>query len=94
MTLVRQVKYYILVVTTACIVSAYFTLSYFMVTSIFEDSQKSLTILDTVSDRGPYLDSLITYYLQSLDRESEIEVYSLSEPETKVNAIDYYYDKT
>jgi hypothetical protein len=38
MTCIRQFKYYLLVVSTAVIVSAYFTASYFMVTNIFKNS--------------------------------------------------------
>ena len=38
MTCMRQVKYYLLVITISLFMSGYFTLSYFMVTNIFKDS--------------------------------------------------------
>ena len=65
MTCVRQVKYYTLVAFISFLMSGYFTLSYFMVTNTFKDSQTSLELFDIVSNRGPYLDSLLSIFIQS-----------------------------
>ena len=90
MTCLRQVKYYILVISISLIMSGYFTLSYFMVTNIFKDSESSLSTFDIVGNRGPYLDSLIAFYLQSVVRKREIYVEP-SNATAQVNSIDYYY---
>lgn len=63
MTCMRQFKYYVLVISISMLMSGYFTLSYFMVTNIFKESQDSLTTFDTVANRSPYLSSLIAYFL-------------------------------
>ena len=42
MTCVRQVQYYTMVAMISLIMCGYFTLSYFMVTNLFSDSQQSL----------------------------------------------------
>jgi hypothetical protein len=52
----------------------YFTLSYFMVTNIFKDSQQSLEIYNIVGNRGPYLDSLLSSFMQSQIRKTELYV--------------------
>ena len=74
MTCMRQVKYYLLVGFISLFMSGYFTLSYFMVTNIFNASEQSLSTLEIVGNRGPYLDSLIAYFLQTLSRGEEIYI--------------------
>lgn len=94
MTCMKKVKYYILVICTALIMSGYFTLSYFMVTKIFNDNQTSLENLALVSNRGPFLDSYMTYYLQTGERKKEMHVLDFSNNDAYVDAIDFYYNKT
>lgn len=77
MTCVRQIKYYTLVAVISLIMCGYFTLSYFMVINIFKDSQKSLEIFNIVGNRGPYLDSLLSSFLQSQIRKTELYVFEL-----------------
>ena len=74
MTCVRQAKYYTLVALISLIMCGYFTLSYFMVTNIFKDSQQSLEIYNIVGNRGPYLDSLLSSFMQSQIRKTELYV--------------------
>ena len=72
MTCLKQVKYYVLVISISLLMSGYFTLSYFMVTNIFTDSQLSLSTFGVIGDRGIFLDSLLTFFLQTLTRKREI----------------------
>ncbi len=62
MTCVRQVKYYTLVAFISLLMTGYFTLSYFMVTNVFKDSQSSLELFDIVANRGIYLDTLMSAF--------------------------------
>ena len=94
MTCMRQFKYYVLVISISMLMSGYFTLSYFMVTNIFKESQESLTTFNTVANRSPYLSSLIVYFLQTLDREREIYTRSLDNDKSWVNSLDYFQDLT
>ena len=94
MTCLKQVKYYLLVIAISLFMSGYFTLSYFMVTNIFKDSQNSLTTFNTVGNRGPYLDSLLTYFLQSVSRNNEIYVQPFNGSSAYLDSIDYFYNLT
>ncbi len=97
MTCVRQAKYYTLVALISLIMCGYFTLSYFMVTNIFKDSQQSLEIYNIVGNRGPYLDSLLSAFMQSQIRKTELYVSELDRDDSTdafVNAIDYFMNLT
>ncbi len=94
MTCMRQFKYYLLVAGISLFMSGYFTLSYFMVTNIFDDSQKSLTTFEIIGNRGPYLDSLLSYYLQMLTRNQEIFIQPFNDTSKYYNSFDYYYQTT
>eukprot|EP00347_Sterkiella_histriomuscorum_P005198 403357516 len=94
MTCLKQAKYYLLVLGICLFMSGYFTLSYFMVSNIFNDSQNSLNIFATVGNRGPFLDSLISYYLQTITRGQEIYVQPYNQSDTNVNSLDYFYAET
>lgn len=68
-----------MVTIISLIMCGYFTLSYFMVTQIFKDSQQSLEIFKVVGNRGPYLDTLLSFFIQSQLRNKETWVESLDD---------------
>ncbi len=76
--------------------SGYFTLSYFMVTNIFKDSQSSLELFDVVANRGIYLDSLMSTFYQAQIRQKELYMYTLEQdvPTQVQDGIDYYLNLT
>ena len=70
MSLIKKIKYILLILFFAGLVQGYFLLNYFLIANIDISIEESLSFYEIVSSRDPLLGNLIAYYREGLARNS------------------------
>lgn len=65
MSLIKKIKYIMLVLFFAALVQGYFLLNYFLIANIDTSIKQSLNYYQVVSSRGPLFNNLIAYFRES-----------------------------
>lgn len=65
MSLIKKIKYIMLVLFFAALVQGYFLLNYFLIAGIDSSIKESLDYYHTLSSRGPLFNNLIAYFRES-----------------------------
>jgi len=68
----NQIKYILIVLVTAFVISAYFSASFYLTRLFFSKSEEGVSLLDTLGQRGPELDALTSFFLESEARQEYI----------------------
>lgn len=94
MSLIKKIKYIMLVLFFAGLVQGYFLLNYFLIANIDSSIEQSLDYYEIVASRDPLLNNLIAYYREGLARNTTMYMYpddlDGSGNRTQVSFIDYF----
>ena len=94
---VKKVKYTLIVLIFALVVSGYFFLSYTRIQKMDTWFNESLNYFEIVSNRDPHLSSMVLYFRESISRGEPLllrpeQVYRSSDNSTLVSAFQFYIE--